>query len=79
LHLTKQETRNKKNTITRTKEIKTKSTRRNLFSFKYIDTIIKVLRNSKYAIKRNNNCNKAKQKKKKKLKIKIFAAININI
>ena len=71
------EAKNKKATIIKVEKTKRKSTRKNLFDFKYIDAAIKVLRNSKYTIKRDkrdrrdrkvkknreNNCNKAIQNK----------------
>ncbi len=69
----------KKDTIIKTKKTKTKSTRRDLFNFKYISIIIKVLRNNKYAIKRDNSCNKVKQRKQKRFKVNIVVTINTNI
>ncbi len=72
-------TKNKKNIITRTKKTKAKSTRRNLFDFKYVDATIKVSRDSKRAIKRDNNRDKARQEKQKKSKVDIVVAIDANI
>jgi len=62
---TKERVKNRKNTIIRTKKTKIKSIKRDLFDFKYIDAIIKLLRNNKDAIEKKN-CNKAKQRKQKK-------------
>ncbi len=73
------ETRNKKDTITRTKKTKTKFIKKDFFDFKYVDATIKISRDSKRAIRKNNNRNKTRQKKQKKLKIDIVVAININI
>ena len=45
--------RNKKDTITRIEKTKTKSTRRNLFDFKYIDVVIKVFYSSKEIVEKD--------------------------
>ncbi len=73
------ETRNKKDTITRIKKAKTKFIKRDLFNFEYVNATIKVLRNNKRAIRRDNNCDKVRQKKSKKLEINIVATIDTNI
>ncbi len=44
--------KNQKNTIIQTKKTKIKSIKRDFFDFKYIDAIIKVLRNNKDTIKK---------------------------
>ena len=73
------ETRNKKDTITRTKKTKTKSIRRNFFDFEHVDAIIKVSRDSKCAIRKDNNRDKVKQEKQKKLEVNIVVTIDANI
>jgi len=73
------EKKNKKDTITRAKKTKTKSTKRDLSSFEYVDVAIKVLLDNKRTIDKDNNCDKAKQRKQKRLKANIVVAINTNI
>jgi len=51
---------NKKDIIIRTKKMKTKSIKRNFFDFDYVDATIKVSRDNKRAIRRDNNRDKAK-------------------
>jgi len=71
--------KNRKSTIIRAKKTKIKSIKRDFFSFEYVNVAIKVLRNSKDAIERDNNRDKTRQKKQKKLKASIVATINKNI
>jgi len=73
------EAKNKKDIIIRTKKTKTKFMKRNFFDFEYVDTTIKVSRDNKRAIRRDNNCDIAKQEKQKKLEVNIVAIINTNI
>jgi len=73
------EAKNKKDTITKIEKTKTKSIKRNLFNFEYVDATIKVSRDSKRAIEKDNNRDKARQKKQKRSKVNIVATINANI
>jgi hypothetical protein len=72
-------TKNRKNTITQTKKTKIKSIKRDFFDFEHVDAAIKVSRNNKDAIERDNNCDKTRQRKQKKSEVSIVAAINANI
>jgi len=71
--------KNRKSTIIRTKKTKTKFIKRDLSNFKHVDKAIKVSRDNKDAIERDNNRDKARQRKEKKLKANIIVAINANI
>jgi hypothetical protein len=52
--------KNRKSTIIQVEKRKIKFLKRNFLDFKYIDATIKVLRNSKCAVERDSNRDKAK-------------------
>jgi len=64
--------------MTKAKKAKAKSTRRDLFDFEHVDATIKVSRDDKGAIERDNRCDKAKLRKQKRPKTSIVATMNAN-